>query len=148
MRHKLSIVCVALSLMASACVSDAEGVTGLYDGEANFISVFGSQSNSNIFKEKIALVPLKGEAKVVVFTWFKVCRAEAVVTGIDLEVNQSSCTVDIGGGETLRFNYRGQGDVSDSGRMKLDLSGSITYIDANASASEGTFTYSFSGRRD
>jgi hypothetical protein len=137
---------VALCVAWAGCGSDAEEVTGTYDGDTNTILMIGNYNGSSLERRTVPIVPQEGEDAIVIVGWNELCRAEAVVEGMDLEVSTSTCTFPFQGG-TLRLTYEGEGDVSSSGKLSLDLRGSATYIDANGASAEGTFSFTFTGSR-
>jgi hypothetical protein len=141
----IGVVC-AVAALCGGCVSAAEDVTGTYEGDANFILMLGGGNNSSLYRKTLPVVPKEGEDQIVVIGWDGFCRAEAVVEELELEVSSSTCSFPFQGG-TMRLTYDGSGDVSDSGALDLALSGSATYIDANGGTVDGTFSFTFSGKR-
>jgi hypothetical protein len=141
-QRALSVLCVLLS----ACVSDVENATGIYEGDANVVVTLGGNTNSRIYRAKVAVVPQDGEDTIVVVGWDGLCRAEAVVEGGELEISTSTCSQP-SGADTLRFTYSGAGDISDSGQLDLELTGGAAYITEGGDVTEGTFSFTFSGKR-
>lgn len=129
----------------AGCVSGAEEATGVYDGDASFLLTF-AEPTSSLYRLKVPIVPQEGEEQIVIVGWDGYCRAEAVVTELDLAVSPSICAFPFQDG-VLRLSYEGVGDLSDSGKLDLELSGTATYIPEGGGAAEGTFTFTFSGRR-
>jgi hypothetical protein len=141
----MSSVLLCLLCQVMGCVSGAEEATGVYDGDASFLLTF-AEPTSSLYRLNVPIVPLEGEEQIVIVGWDGYCRAEAVVDGLDLAVSPSVCAFPFQDG-VLRLTYEGVGDLSDSGKLDLELSGTATYIPEGGGAAEGTFSFTFSGRR-